>query len=102
MVHSLFTEIHLYKGMNSCTVRPKKYEDPLPGYDFIIIIYRTSKTFLFFLVCERKTTTRGRDIYARGFPRGRTSSYFNASCVSGLSAVGSIEWPRTVSSDWSY
>jgi len=30
MVHSSFTEIHLYKGMNSCTVRPIKSEDPLP------------------------------------------------------------------------
>ena len=34
MVHSSFTEIHLYKGMNSCTVRPIKSEDPLPEDDF--------------------------------------------------------------------
>ena len=33
MVHSSFTEVHLNKGMNSCTVRPIKSEDPVPDND---------------------------------------------------------------------
>ena len=43
MVHSSFTKIHLYKGMNSCSVRPIKSEDPLPDYEAPFALHEKSQ-----------------------------------------------------------